>query len=215
MMTTQKISAYIRKRRNVFQLGLAIPSLLCLLFAILWLATKNTSWEPWTVLTAALVAVGQLLMTFAENTLPKAIRDMDIDEIKSVIVHSNPQSDWRRIDTIISINYSFKKDPNLRIVHSYGDDGIQNSDFQEPWANKYPHPKATGYFYGVYYGTALLEQVILVMVDGGRADLPLPDRSTLMTDEFTYAIARIKDGMNTLEKYMQWAGISVADFPSN
>jgi len=207
--------AYIRRQRKVFQLCLTIPSLLCLAFAIIWISTGDASWEPWTVITAAAVAVGQLAMTFVENSLPKAIRDMDIDEMKSVIIHSDPKSDWTRTDTVISMNYAFKKDPNLRIVHSYGDDGVHIPDFQEQWANKFDSPKAASHFYGVYYGTALLEQAVLVMVDGGRADLPLPDRSTLVTDEFTYSIARIKDGMHTLDKYMKWAGISVSDISAH
>ena len=211
MNAIRNILACIRKHRSILNLGLAIPSLLCLFFAITWLMTQDVSWEPWTVLTAALIATSQIVLTIAENALPKAIRDMDIDEMKAVIVRSSYKEDWRRIGTNISLNYSFKNDPNLRIVHSYGDDGVQNPNFQEAWANKFPDPKAIGHYYDVYYGNALLERVILVYVDGGRADLPLPNRSTLVTGAFTYAIARINDSMDTLEKYMQWAGISVTD----
>ena len=53
--------------------------------------------------------------------------------------------------------------------------------------------------------------MILVMVDGGRADLPLPSNGEgpLVTDEFNYAIARINDSMKTLGEYMQRTQITV------
>lgn len=137
---------------------------------------------------------------------------MDSEELKSVVVSSQAK-DWNRVITTISKTYSYKIDPNLRIVQMYDESGTQNDDFREEWANKFLNPKAHGLFFDIYYASSLIDRVILVMVDGGRADLPLPHRvdKKWVTKEFTYAIARINDHMNSLEKYMNWAGITVGE----
>ena len=136
---------YLRRHRGGFQVVLAIPSLFCLIFAVIWLKTGDPSWEPWTVFMAAIVAIGQIIMTVAENAIPKAIRDMDTDGMKAVIVSSNYNSDWKKVQTSVSKNYLYKKDPNLKIVYSYNDEGAHNDDFREEWANQFPDPKAKSF----------------------------------------------------------------------
>ena len=68
-----------------------------------------------------------------------------------------------------------KEDPRLRFRAKFTGDGIQNDNFKDEWANRYPDPRATGYWYDLYFDGNLIERFILVFVDGGRASIPPPD----------------------------------------
>ena len=98
-------------------------------------------------------------------------------EIKKRIIKSTRETDW-------SLNYKgsnqiavYNNDANLRIELSDDEEEIQNDNFQEPWANRHPDQRAVGQWCRIYYGSTLIESIILVSVDGFRALLPLPERT--------------------------------------
>ena len=91
---------------------------------------------------------------------------------------------------------------------------IQNNNFQEPWANKHPDNHAVGYWCRIYYGSTLIESIILVSVDGARAQLPLPERTKSLNHPgnipiFNYKVAKIFDTLNTLDEYIKRSGLSL------
>ena len=66
--------------------------------------------------------------------------------IEGCIISSDSRADWEVISTNWGTTAVSKKDVNLRLVVSSEDDGIQNADFKEPWANCHSDQRATGYW---------------------------------------------------------------------
>jgi hypothetical protein len=62
--------------------------------------------------------------------------------------------------------------PDLSITMAWG--LSHSDDFEEPWANGFPDKRASSSFFDVFYNNALVYRGVYVMVDGGRAKLPLP-----------------------------------------
>jgi hypothetical protein len=54
-----------------------------------------------------------------------------------------------------------------------------------------------------------------VFVDGGTAELPVPDPATLEVAPLDYKVAQIFDENNTLEEYMAKAGLSVKNITAS
>jgi hypothetical protein len=97
-------------------------------------------------------------------------------------------------------------------------EGMQCEEFQEPWANRHPDPRATGYWCQLFYGASLIGQWVLVAVDGARAMLPLPalgpDRQHPgPVPVLDYKIAEIHDSLGTLQQYMVRSGLVVEQTP--
>ena len=59
--------------------------------------------------------------------------------------------------------------PDLSVTMAWGLDAI--TDFEEPWANKFPDPKAASHHIDLFYNNALVFRTEYVSVDGGRAKL--------------------------------------------
>jgi len=68
---------------------------------------------------------------------------------------------------------------------------------------------ASSYWYDLSYDGALIERFILVLLDGGKAEIPLPDPKTLEVGPLVYKVAQIFDENNTLDEYMKKSGLSV------
>jgi hypothetical protein len=62
--------------------------------------------------------------------------------------------------------------------------------FQETWANAFPDEQATGDLLDVLYNGMLVERVHYVVVDGGRALLPIPDRNEADDGTITWTVSR-------------------------
>jgi len=135
--------------------------------------------------------------------------------IESCIISSDPRSDWEMISTNWETTAVSKKDVNLRLVVSSEDEGIQNADFKEPWANCHPDQRATGYWCDIHYASTHVARNILVSVDGARAMLPIPrqagaDGRVTEVLPYDYRLAQIFDTLGSLESYMVRSGLSVA-----
>lgn len=135
--------------------------------------------------------------------------------ILNVIMSSDSVDDWSSTgyDTVTnSESIYYKKNVNLRFVSGYDDKYIQQNGFIEPWANKHPDPKATGYFVQLYFASSHINNFILVSVDGGRALLPLPKSFTnLEVFPLDYKIAQIHDKLGSLNEYMSRSNLKISD----
>ncbi len=149
--------------------------------------------------------------------IAKSSNSPDWRNIEKTIIASDPRSDWNTITENSKTITSYKKDMNLRFEVKYEEDGIQSENFNEPWANSFPDPSATGYWCGLYYGATLIQRFILISVDGGRALLPLPKTrsgDTIFPNlvlPLDYKVAQIHDSLDTLQEYMSLAGLYVKE----
>lgn len=85
-------------------------------------------------------------------------------------------------------------------------------DFKEPWANKFPDPKASGCYLDIFYNSALIFRVPYVTVDCGRGKLPLPNITGLTVPERYNRIIRLLDSLDhnsDYDSFFQRAGFSI------
>jgi hypothetical protein len=131
----------------------------------------------------------------ARYVLPdrKPVRHMNYNEILDFITTSNAKSDWMWIKTDWAEEAFLKEDIRLRIRVRWDDVGIHIKDFNASWANNHPDPTAKSYWYNLSYDGALIDRFILVSVDGGKAELPLPHPATLEVEPLVYKVAQIFD----------------------
>lgn len=136
--------------------------------------------------------------------------------LKNKIMASDPIHDWQ----ILSENWEtiavYRDDVNLRVHISYEDEGIQQRDFKEEWANAHLDRNATGYWCDIYYGNTRIFKEILVSVDGGRAMLPIPkvfgsDGKERIVEHFNYKLAQIFDTLGNLDQYLFNSGLTIED----
>ena len=147
----------------------------------------------------------------AEFILPsrKPIKDMTHDELLHFVKDSNPKEDWKGISNNWISEVFLKEDPRLRFRAKYTEEGIQNENYQDDWANKHPDPKATGYWYDLYYDGNIIDRFILVSIDGGRANLPPPDWQTGKIHKMEYKVAQINDVLGMLDQYIERSNLEV------
>ena len=184
-----------------------------LVLAILWFLQPGKNYEPITValgsLSVIFFAIAQVIKRkyTPKESEKKKFDNLTTDEILEVVKDSI-LDDW---DVNISQDAEiavFKKNPSLRIEIKHTDEFIHNDDFREKWANKFPDPHATSYYYHAYYGATRLKEFILVSVDGGRALLPLPKSvMDLSIEPIRYKIALIFDRFGSCDEYMKRAGL--------
>jgi len=204
-----KIAIWVKENTHALRVLAGIFFVLALLTGLIWIAGKDV--EPIAFVFGLVSSLLFATPSIAEYILPnrKPVRHMDYDEILNFIKTTNAKADWKWIKTNWAEEAFLKEDPRLRIRVRWDDEGIHIKGFKEPWANKHPDPTANSYWYDLTYDGALIERFILVSVDGARAELPLPDRSTLEVKPLIYKVAQVFDELNTLEEYMGRAGLSV------
>ena len=131
-----------------------------------------------------------------------------VDNIRRHIFKSNSKSDWHVNSLAWKSTATYKNDVNLRIEINYEEEGIQQRNFVESWANCFPDKDATGYWCDIYFGFSRIERTVLVSVDGGRAMLPMPKKADengkyAVVDPFYYKMAEIFDTSDSLYQYFQ------------
>ncbi|MBE7522096.1 MAG: hypothetical protein HS109_06895 [Burkholderiales bacterium] len=140
----------------------------------------------------------------------RAVREMTIEQLLQHVELSNAKNDWKAFSTGVTTEAALKEDPRLRVTVHYDERGVHQDNFQEPWANKFPDPKAVSYWVELTYDRALIDRRVLVSVDGGRAMLPMPaTRVDLHVSKIHYRIAEILDGRSTLPEYFARAELRV------
>jgi len=204
-----KLAMWVKENDHSLREIALIFFALALFAGVIWISGKDI--EP---IVYVLGSICTLLFTspaIARYALPdkKPVRHMNYDEILDFIASSNAKLDWKWIETNWAEEVFLKQDPRLRIRVRRDEAGIHDKDFNEPWAIALSDPTANSYWYDLSYDGALIDRFILVSVDGGKADLPVPDPDTREVDPLNYKVAQIFDEHNILEEYMGRAGLSV------
>jgi hypothetical protein len=160
---------------------------------------------------------------------------MRLDELLEQIVLSEP-SDWHVISGPPSYRDKFAEVsdgkgqhwididshdnvaafiPNVSVTMAWGQK--VNDDFQEPWANKFPDRRASSHHVDVFYNNALVYRDTYVLVDGGRAHLPLPLERYEGRVPFKYrAFIALVDRLTHVSQfpsYFERAGLQSVDAP--
>jgi hypothetical protein len=160
-------------------------------------------------------AIKPILALRQANREPVPLKDVpSVDNIHNHILRSNPKTDWHANSLSWKSTVTYRTDVNLRIEINYDDEGVQQKNFVEPWANRFPDKSATGYWCDIYFGLSHIERTILVSVDGGRAMLPIPREQDEMGNyvvvkPFDYKMAEIFDTLDTLYQYLQRSGLKL------
>lgn len=143
--------------------------------------------------------VGRPTQTFSSS--------MTYEEVWRMVENSRPE-DWienHAADGVTEIVY--KGDVRLRFIDDLSFEEMGH--FNEPWATRHPNPNARRHALRLMYGSALVDTIPVVGVDGGRARLPYPNSSGGISFR-AYQAARIGSQGNTLiDEYIQRSGLRV------
>jgi hypothetical protein len=185
---------------------------LALFAGVIWISGKDI--EP---IVFTLGSISTLLFAspaIARYALPdrKPVRRMSYDEILSFLTATDAKLDWKWISTNWAQEAFLKEDPRLRIRVRSDDAGIRDKNFNEPWMATLSDSTATSYWFDLSYDSALIDRFTLVFVDGGKAELPVADSTTLEVEPLDYKVAQIFDENNTLDEYMAKTGLSVKKY---
>lgn len=115
---------------------------------------------------------------------------MQYQEIQRMLMQSDPKNDWKSPSSDFGEEvWFYRHDVNLRIERvDYDSDG---ETFDERWATKHPDPRAERCYYGIWYGNTLIDQVMLVAVDGWRAIFQSQTRKRRLKSIATASISRL------------------------
>jgi hypothetical protein len=147
-------------------------------FAVIWI--RGADVEPITFALSLCSTFFFSLPALADVIIDrKPISEMSYDEILSFITESDPKKDWKGISADGKEEFFCLHDTRLRIRHHTGDAGVQNDDFKEKWANRFPDPKAYGFWYDIVLNGDCIKRMLLVAVDGLRAYIPCPKPASM------------------------------------
>ena len=183
--------------------------ILALFAGLVWLTGKDV--EPITYVLGSICTLLYVSPSLARYVLPdrKLVRYMSYDEILDFIALSDAKHDWKWIETSWAEEAFLKEDPRLRIRVRYDDFGIHNKDYTETWMAAFADTSASSYWFDLSYDGALIDRFILVSVDDGKAEMPTPVAGTLEIDPLDYKVAQIFDQHDTLDEYLDRAGLTV------
>ena len=134
-----------------------------------------------------------ITVIFTAFALKKRVLKGNVDEeIKRTIANSHPINDWHNNEVFTENEHIavYRKDPAIKIVR-YTTPVVEN--FHEEWLKGlYPDPKANSYRVSVQYNSNELIELIILVIDGGRAFIPLPKSSSdLTTNQFDLSVCQI------------------------
>jgi hypothetical protein len=105
--------------------------------------------------------------------------------------------------------------PNPLITIAWGLDSPE--PFEEPWALEFPNRSAVSGLVDVFYAGALVFRDVYVVVDGGRALLPLPAMNTMEVPMakrcFFQLIDALERHITEFVSYFRQAGMKQTDDP--
>jgi hypothetical protein len=113
---------------------------------------------------------------------------------------------------------SFKPDLMITIAWGLDDESTSEKKFKEDWTSRFPDKSGARFRYlDFFYSSALVLRVKYASVDGGRYELPIPDRSASggWQTERRYAdvLRKLNEigGNNLFDQQMTTARIEVID----
>lgn len=199
----------IKSNQRIFNIIATAFFLMTLISGIIWAMGKDI--EPIAFTLSMLASAFFGIPHLAEFIVPsrKAVKDMTHNELLELVKTSDPKKDWQGISNDWVSEVFLKEDPRLRFRAKYSDEGVQNEDYKDPWANNHPNPRATGYWYDLFYDGNLIERFVLVAVDGARAEIPAPDLQTGKITNMHYQVALINDSLGTVDEYIRRSRLEV------
>jgi hypothetical protein len=205
----KSLALWVKGNAKAINVFAGIFFLLTFLSGLAWVAGANI--EPVAFVLGLCSSSLFGLPHLAEFILPsrKPVKDMTHDELLAFVKSSHPKNDWKGVSKTWMSEVFLKEDPRLRFRAKHIEDGIQNEDYKDEWANRHPDPHAAGYWYDLYYDGNLIERFILVSVDGGRANLSPPNWQTGKIDMMGYKVAQIHDLLGMLDEYIKRSGLDV------
>jgi hypothetical protein len=104
--------------------------------------------------------------------------------------------------------------PNLSITMAWGLEC--SKEFKEEWATKFPDPSASVDFVDIFYNSALVYRDYYVVVDGGRAYLPMPNYPNDLSvprrySAFIKLIDRLVGRTSDYDRFFNQAGLKIVD----
>jgi hypothetical protein len=207
----QKAAIWVKEYKHPLRVVGGLFFVLALIAGLIWVLGKEV--EPIAFLLGMLSSLFLASPSVAEFVVPdrKPVRHMTYQELLDFILTTNAKEDWHGVSTSVSSEYFLKEDPRLRFKSKHTEEGVQNDDFKEPWANCHPDKHAAGYWHELYFDGDFIERFILVAVDGARAMVPPPDFTTKKIEPLTYRVAEIFDVCNTLDEYIQRSKLEVSE----
>ncbi len=207
----KSICIWVKENTNPLQVIGGLFFVLAFIFGLIWIGGKDVEAIAFVlgILSSLFFASPSVAEYFYPNRKP--VRYMTFEDILSFIPITDYKNDWHGISREWASEWFLKEDPRLRVRAKFTDDGVQNDDFKEPWANCHPNSRATGYWYELYYDGAFIDRILLVSVDGGRAVIPPPSLRTGKIERYEYSIAKINDVLNTVDEYIERSGLELAD----
>lgn len=207
----QKIALWVKEYKHPLRVIGGIFFVLAIIAGLIWALGKEI--EPIAFLLGMLSSLFLASPSVAEFLAPdrKPVRHMTYQELLDFILTTDAKEDWHGVSTSISSEYFLKEDPRLRFKARHTEEGVQNDDFREPWANRHPDQHAAGYWYELYFDGDFIERFILVAIDGARAMLPPPDFRTKKIEPLSYRVAEIFDVCNTLDEYIQRSKLELSE----
>lgn len=130
---------------------------------------------------------------------------MGLEELRRLIAHSD-RGDWNVISCFGRPFFlpwrpggEFNEHharaayrPNLAVGIAWGI--TDNEDFHEDWSEKFPVQRAYSCIADLFYNGMLVDRETYVVVDGGRACLPIPtDRETLVVSRWRHDFVKLLD----------------------
>ena len=107
---------------------------------------------------------------------------------------------------------SFKEDLSITMALGL----TANPDFKEAWANIFHNPHASTHHVDIFYNGAMVYRDSYVLVDGGKAKLPMPKRAMLVPKSY-YCFVRLLDNLggyaSRFETYFNKSDLQVVDTP--
>ena len=113
-------------------------------------------------------------------------------------IYKNPFPNWECYDD--EGIFILKEDIKLKIKR---DDYENGRPFNEKWGTSHPDKNALTNKYFVYYNNNLVDEFLLISIDGGRVDLPLPKAGTNIIPKNSYLKAKAVDILGKLDEYIR------------
>ncbi len=140
---------------------------------------------------------------------------MTYEELMEIICSSSAD-DWLHLSE--AGVHTFRQDLNIRIERVDADDAsaVSLSDderfaFAQSWKQQVVGTDAQLLHYQICYGSSAVERFLLVAVDGGNAQLPMPDSETNVVSVKDYQIAKAIDYLGTLDNYIKHARLTIEE----
>ena len=143
---------------------------------------------------------------------------MTYEELMEIICSSSA-GDWLHLAE--AGVHTFRHDLNIRIERIAGDDAsaVAVSDearfaFSQSLKHQVFGTDSQPLYYQICYSSSAVERFVLVAVDGGNAQLPMPDSGTNVVALKDYQIAKAIDYLGTLDNYIKHANLTIEESPT-